>query len=184
VKLIRVAFQGEPGAFGEDAIVKYFGSNGAVSVPQNSFADVVSAVSDGRADFGVLPVENTIAGGVADAERALAQSSLRTIGEVTVPVEQCLLVVPGAQLAEVSQVRSHPVALAQCTKFLASHMLKAVPSSDTAGAAREVAIAGDRAMAAIAGRRAAELYALDILAEGIQDRSDNETRFLIVARGT
>ncbi len=181
--MIRIAFQGEPGAFGEDAILRFFGSADVVTIPERAFGDVVAAVNDGRADYGVLPVENTIAGTVFDATRALAQSALRTTGDVTVPVSQCLLALPGATLDDLTAVLSHPVALAQCTKFLAAHpRLKAFPSFDTAGAAREVATAGELAMAAIAGRRAAELYTLDILAEGIQDRADNETRFVIVAR--
>jgi len=181
--MIKVAFQGEPGAFGEDAIVIFFGSADVVSVPERAFVDVVAAINDGRADYGVLPVENTIAGAVVDAKRALAQSALRTTGDVTVAVNQCLLAIPGAALDDLTAVTSHPVALAQCTKFLSAHpRLKAFPSFDTAGAAREVATAGHLDMAAIAGRRAAELYALDILAEGIQDRADNETRFVIVAR--
>jgi prephenate dehydratase len=180
---IRVAFQGEPGAFSEDAIAKYFGSNGVVTVPASGFPEVLSAVSDGRADYGVLPVENTIAGIVVDSEKALSQSQARRVGEVTVGVEQCLLAVRGAQWNDLAVVLSHPVALAQCTRFLRAHKeLNAVPSSDTAGAAREVARAGDRSVAAIAGRRAAELYKLDILAAGIQDRADNETRFVVLAR--
>ena len=183
MKLIRVAFQGEPGAFGEDAIVKFFGSANVVTVPERQFADVVAVVEDGRADYAVLPVENTIAGAVVEAERALAGSALRTTGDITLPVEQCLLAVPGARLNDVRTVLSHPVAIAQCTRFLAAHpRLKAFPSFDTAGAAREVASAGHIRMAAIAGRRAATLYTLDILAEGIQDRADNETRFVVLAR--
>ncbi len=181
--LIRVAFQGEPGAFGEDAIMKFFGSAHVVMVPERQFADVVAVVEDGRADYAVLPVENTIAGAVVEAERALAGSALRTTGDIIVSVKQCLLAVPGARLDDLTKVLSHPVALAQCTAFLAAHpRLKPFPSFDTAGAAREVATAGDKEMAAIAGRRAAELYTLDVLAEGIQDCADNETRFVIVAR--
>jgi len=183
MNLVRVAFQGEPGAFGEDAIVMFFGSADVVSVPERGFSDVVAAVNDGRADYGVLPVENTIAGTVVDAKRALAESALRTTGDVTVPVNQCLLAIPGAALDDLTTVLSHPVALAQCTRFLSAHpRMQAFPSFDTAGAAREVATAADIAIAAIAGRRAAALYTLDVLAEGIQDRADNETRFVILAR--
>jgi prephenate dehydratase len=181
--LIKVAFQGERGAFGEDAIIVFFGSADVVPVPERRFSDVVAAVNDGRADYGVLPVENAIAGAVVDAKQALARSALRTTGDVTVPVNQCLLAIPGSELDDLTTVLSHPVALAQCTNFFSAHpRLRPFPSFDTAGAAREVANAGDMAMAAIAGRRAAAIYALDVLAEGIQDRADNETRFVVVAR--
>jgi prephenate dehydratase len=181
--LVRVAFQGEPGAFSEDAIMKFFVSTRVVTVPARRFDDVVAAVLDGRTEYGVLPVENTIAGVVADAERALAESQLRRVAEVSIPIEQCLLAVRGARLRDLSRVLSHPVALAQCTKFLSAHpRLTPLRSPDTAGAAREVAGAGDRAMAVIAGRRAAELYRLDVLAKGIQDVEVNETRFVVLAR--
>jgi prephenate dehydratase len=183
VNPIRVAFQGESGAFSEDAIAKFFGSDGVVAVPYSDFAEVLSAVSDGSAEYGILPVENTIAGAVVDSERALSESQARRVGEVTVAVDQCLLAIRGAEWKDLAMVLSHPVALAQCNRFLSAHTeIKAVPSFDTAGAARKVASAGDRSVAAIAGRRAAQLYKLDILAAGIQDRADNETRFVILAR--
>src|SRR5688572_13438792 len=104
--LVRVAFQGERGAFSEDAIMKFFISTRVVTVPERRFDDVVAAVLDGRTEYGVLPVENTIAGIVIDAERSLAESSLRTIGEVSVRIEQCLLAVRGARLGDVSRVMS------------------------------------------------------------------------------
>jgi len=182
--MIKVAFQGERGAFSEDAIAKFFESKDVIALPQRSFADVVAAVADGRADYGVLPVENSIAGRVVDSERAIESSSLKSVGEVTVPIEHCLLAVRGGSLEDVSHAMSHPVALAQCTKFFSANSgVQPVMAYDTAGAAREVAAHGDITMAAIAARRAAAIYGLEILVERIEDRADNETRFVVLANG-
>ncbi|MFN2602285.1 MAG: prephenate dehydratase domain-containing protein [Gemmatimonadaceae bacterium] len=178
-----VAFQGEVGAFSEDAIEKFFGPSTVTSVPHGSFDDVVTAVVNGRTDYGIIPVENVIAGVIVDAERAIEASDLRTIGEVAIPIEQCLLAVPRTRLEDVSKVLSHPAALAQCRKFFSLHSeMEAVAVGDTAGAAREVAHAGDRAVSAIAARRAATIYGLDVLAVGIQDDVENKTRFVVLVR--
>src|SRR6266581_3822067 len=116
-----VAFQGEVGAFSEDAIEKFFGPSTVVAVPQISFDEVVTAVVDGRTDYGILPVENVIAGAIVDAERAINGSGLRTVGEVAIPIGQCLLGVRRSRLDDVSKVLSHPAALAQCRKFISLH---------------------------------------------------------------
>ena len=179
----RVAFQGEAGAFSEDAIETFFGSSTVLAVPRISFADVLDAVVGGRTDYGILPVENVIAGTIVDAERAIKQSGLREIGDVAIPIEQCLLGVRLTRMEDVSKVLSHPAALAQCKRFLAAHNeIEAVAVDDTAGAARRVSLLGDRTLAAIASRRAANMYGLDILEQGIQDDPENKTRFVVLVK--
>ncbi|HEX7048998.1 MAG TPA: prephenate dehydratase domain-containing protein [Longimicrobiales bacterium] len=179
---VRVAFQGEPAAFGEEAIRHLFGSR-ARPVPCHGFADVRAAILSGEADCGVLPIENTIAGTVAEAAAIVRSPALQVVGDVVRPIRQCLIGVPGATLARLGLVRSHPIALAQCTRFLAAHPgVRVVVDSDTAGAARAIAAARDPAQAAIAGHAAAQRYGLAILVEGIQDRADNRTRFVVVRR--
>jgi prephenate dehydratase len=179
----RVAFQGERGAFSEEAIHQCFGDGGAVPVPCREFAALGHAVIDGEAEYGMLPVENSIAGGVAPAYDILGSKRLVVVGEVVQPIRLCLLVVPGAARDGITRVLSHPVALAQCQKFLAGLAgADAIAVHDTAGAARLVAERRDPATAAVAPRAAAGIYGLDIMAENIQDRADNQTRFFVVAR--
>ncbi|HEX6939302.1 MAG TPA: prephenate dehydratase domain-containing protein [Longimicrobiales bacterium] len=177
----RVAFQGEPGAFSEDAALVYFGG-AAETVPCRDFAGVGAAVARGDVAYGVLPVENTLAGSVVGVYDVLLREPLEIVGEVVRPIRHCLLGVPGARVEGVRRILSHPVALAQCTRYLASHPAEAVAVYDTAGAAKEVAAAGDATQAAVAGRIAAERYGLIVLADGIEDRPDNQTRFYVVER--
>jgi len=180
--VIRVAFQGEPGAYGEEAIAGYFGPDAADAVGMPTFSAVCDAVASGSADAGVLPLENSLAGTVGDALDALAAGSLMVIGEVLQPIHHHLLVLPEATLAGVEEVRSHWQALSQCDRFLSRQPWNVVPAADTAGAARQLASEGDARVAAIASERAASLYGLSIAARDIQDASENVTRFAVIAR--
>jgi len=176
---MRVAYQGEPGAYGEDAIASLW-TEGSSPLPVRTFDDVVSAIREGRADAGVLPVENSLVGPVTAGVSALATAtSLRIVGETTVTIRHCLCAIHGATLAGLRRVASHPVALAQCGLFLARHPhIAAQPAHDTAGAARQVADLGDLTFGAIAGSRAASRYGLEVIAEQIADGSLNRTRFV------
>jgi prephenate dehydratase len=182
--MTRVAFQGELGAYSEEAVRVRFGGE-ARPVACREFADVAAAVLGDGAEFGLLPVENTLAGSVVASYDVLATLPLEIVGEVVIPIHHCVVALPGATVDGLTEVRSHPVALAQCRRWLAAHpAARAVAAYDTAGAAREVAEAGNPRVAAIAGRAAAERYGLRILAAEVEDRADNQTRFLaVVPRG-
>ncbi|HET9983795.1 MAG TPA: prephenate dehydratase domain-containing protein [Longimicrobiales bacterium] len=178
----RVAFQGEAGAFSEEAVAACFGE-AAEAVPCREFRDVGAAVVSGAVDFGLLPIENTLAGGVTGAYDVLVHGGLEVVREVTRPIRHCLLGAPGSSIEGVRRVISHPVALAQVARFVAERpWLQAVAVYDTAGAARDVAAAADPTLAAVASRQAGRRYGLEVLAADIQDRADNQTRFLGVAR--
>ena len=180
--MTTVAYQGEPGAFGEEAIIGYFGADAVEPVPMSTFSAVCDAVEFGSADAGVLPLENSLAGTVGDALDALAEGSITVVGELLLPVRHHLLVVPGSTIGDVEWVASHWQALSQCERFLAGRGWEIVPAADTAGAARELAARADRHAAAVASHRAAERYGLEIAARDIQDSSDNVTRFAVLAR--
>jgi monofunctional chorismate mutase len=179
----RVAFQGELGAYSEEAVRRHWG-NRAEPVPARSCADVARAVSRGDVEYGLLPIENTLAGSVVGTYDALAAcKDVTVVGEVILPIHHCLLALPGASLDTLATVESHPVALAQCTRFLDRHPhIHPQAAYDTAGAARDVAARGEPTHGAIAGRGAAERFGLSVLAADIEDRPDNQTRFLALAR--
>ena len=175
---LRVAFPGERGAYSEDAVAAVW--TNAEPVPTRTPLEVASAVSAGDVDAGILPVENTLAGSVVASYDALAQcDNLHAVAEAVVRIRHCLLAARGATLESIELVESHPVALAQCTMFLARHpRIQVRAATDTGRAAREVAEADDPRRAAIAGMAAATRHGLRVLADGIEDRPDNQTRFL------
>lgn len=179
--LMRVAFQGERGAYAEAAISEIW-RHPVARVPARTFTAALRAVQEGQADACVIPVENTIVGRVEQAWRALgAYKGMRTVREAIVPVRHCLLAVKGTSLDDLRVAYSHPVALAGCAGFFEAHpLIKPGKSFDTAGAAREVAERGDPTHAAIASQGAAERYGLVVLEEGIQDVRENHTKFVAV----
>jgi prephenate dehydratase len=177
---MRVAFQGEPGAFSEAAAMQLLGP-AIVTVPRATFDSAFRAVGEGQADALLAPVENSLAGSVVRVYDLLLESNLGIVAETILPIEHHLIACPGSALSGIRSVASHPMALAQCERFFATHPdLRRVPAEDTAGSVREVLAKGDKSAAAIAGRRAAERYGGIILASDIQDGAENFTRFVLL----
>jgi len=179
-KTMRVAFQGEPGAFSEAAAIQLLG-DAITTVPRATFEAAFTAIGEGAADALLAPVENSLAGSVVRVFDLLMESRLAIVAETVLPIEMHLIAAPGASLSDIRSVASHPMALAQCERFFAAHpQWRRVPAEDTAGSVREVLSRGDKSCAAIAGRRAAEHYQGVILAERIQDNAENFTRFVLL----
>lgn len=181
--LQRVGFQGELGAFSEEAVRALV--PGADPIPHPSFEAVLRSVERREVDAGAVPVENTLAGTVAAAYDALASGAVSVVAEVAIPIRLYLLGTAEASVGGLREARSHPVALAQCRGFFEAHT-DVLPQAvyDTAGAAKAVATSGDPAVAAIASRGAGKRYDLKVLAENLQDRDDNQTRFFLVVPDT
>jgi prephenate dehydratase len=177
---VRVAFQGERGAYSEMAALQYFSK--ATLVPKKSFAEAFAAVEkEKEADVAVIPVENSIEGSVGEVYDLLLDTRLAAVGEVYQRVRHCLIANRGVAIKDVKVVHSHPQALGQCRAYLQRKKLDAMPAYDTAGSVRMIKDAKSRDAAAIASRRAAELYGMEILDEGIEDRKNNYTRFLVMS---
>ncbi|WP_282029520.1 prephenate dehydratase [Paracoccus marcusii] len=176
----RIAFQGEPGAYSHEACRS--ARPGMEALPCRTFEDVIEAVRAGDADLAMLPVENSTYGRVADIHHLLPESGLRIIDEAFVRVHISLLAVPGTTLDQVREAMSHTVLLGQCRGFLRQNAIHAITGADTAGSAKEVAARGNPSLAALAAPLAGEIYGLDRLADRIEDRQNNTTRFLIMSR--
>lgn len=176
----KIAFQGELGAYGHQACAD--ARPEFTPLPCTTFHDTMAAVREGEAELAMVAVENSIYGRVADVHQLLPESGLHIVDEAFVRVHVNLLGVKGARLDQVKEAHGHPVILPQCGGFLRLHAIKGVISSDNARAAREIAERGDPSQAALASEMAARIYGLDVLARHIEDRPDNTTRFLIMAR--
>ena len=176
----KIAFQGEPGANSDEACRAHFPDH--EPLPCATFEEAFDQVRSGAAALGMIPVENSIAGRVADVHHLLPSSGLSIIGERFKPIRFQLMANPGVTLEDVKTVVSMPIALAQCRKVLRQLGVKLASSGDTAGAAKELSEHPDPTRAAVSPRLAAELYGLDILLEDIEDEHNNTTRFLVMAR--
>ena len=177
----RVVYQGEPGCYSEEAAVGFFGPE-VSSRGLAWFPDVFAALERGEADYAVLPVENSSTGSIRQVYDLLAQYNYYVVGECQVKVEHCLMALPGVALEDIQTVYSHEQGLMQCERYLDAHRgWRRVPTLDTAGSAKQVAGSGDRTAAAICSRRAAQIYGLHILAEGVNYNAMNHTRFVVVS---
>jgi prephenate dehydratase len=176
----KIAFQGEPGANSHLAIHQAYPD--AEAIPCPTFEDAFTAIAEGHADLGMIPIENSVAGRVADIHHLMPASGLHIIAEHFMPVRHQLMAPKGATLKGIKTVESHVHALGQCRKIIRKLGIKPIVAADTAGSAREIAQIGDKTRAAIATRLAAEIYGLDILAEDIEDEAHNTTRFIVLSR--
>jgi prephenate dehydratase len=176
----RIAFQGEPGANSDTACRDMY--PGMEPLPCATFEDAFAAVETGKADLAMIPIENTIAGRVADIHHLLPESKLHIVGEYFLPIHFQLMVLPGVGREEIRTVHSHIHALGQCRKYIRANRWKPVVAGDTAGAAKLVAETGEWSMAALAPRLAAELYGLDMIEENVEDTDTNVTRFVVLTR--
>lgn len=174
-----IAYQGEPGANSDIACREVY--PGHTPLPCATFEDALAAVTEGRAALAMIPIENSIAGRVADIHTLLPASGLHIVGEYFLPIHFQLLGLKGTALAEIKSVYSHVHALGQCRRVIRRHGLASIVTGDTAGSAREVAEWGDRSRASLATRLAAEIYGLDVLLENVEDEAHNTTRFVVLS---
>ena len=177
---MKVSFQGEPGAYSEQAVFNYFGK--VETVPCESFDAMFDAVVSGKSDAALAPIENSLAGSIHQNYDLLLRHDLHIVGEYFLRVQHCLITNPGVKMEDIKKAISHPQALGQCAGYLRSHGIKAEQVYDTAGSVKMLKESGARDVAAIASKRAAELYGMQILQEGIEDNPENYTRFLAVGR--
>ncbi len=176
---MKVAFQGEHGAYSEQAAYIFFENPSIKGVPCMYFSDVINKVEEGEAVYGILPAENTIHGAVGEVYDFLLRTKLKICGELKMRIEHCLIAKEGVKLENVERVFSHPQALGQCREFIEKHELQVIPSHDTAGSVMMLKEENGKT-AAIASERAAKIYNMKVLLKGIETIEENYTRFLII----
>lgn len=180
---MKIAFQGAPGAYSDMAAREIF--EGQDTLPCNTFEVAFDAVQNGQADRAVIPIDNTLAGRVADVHHLLPKSGLYIVGEHFLPIRHCLLGVKGTSIENLTHVHSHVHAIPQCRKFFREHpQITSVVHADTAGAAKDIAARGETSQGAIASSLAGTIYGLDILQTDLQDESTNKTRFIVLSAET
>ena len=178
---MKIAIQGEPGSFSHEAALKLV--PGAEIMPCALSAEVFAALAGGRADAAAIPIENSLAGSVSEHFDLLLSHDVKVERETLLRIRHNLMAAPGVEMEAIERVYSHPVALAQCRRFLAGHpRMKALAFYDTAGSAKQIVETGDRRAAAIASEAAAQYYGAQILERGIEDNPENYTRFFLVRR--
>jgi prephenate dehydratase len=177
---MKVSFQGESGAYSEQAVFNYYGS--VETVPCESFDVMFDSVMAGKSDAALAPIENSLAGSIHQNYDLLLRHNLHIVGEYFLRVQHCLITMPGVKMEDIKKAISHPQALGQCAVYLRTRRIKAEQVYDTAGSVKMLKESGALDVAAIASKRAAELYGMQILEEGIEDNPENFTRFLAIQR--
>ena len=178
--MAKAAFQGERGAFSEDATLTFFGD--VETVGCKSFDEVFEAILENKVDFGIVPVENSQAGSINETYDLLLSYPLAIFGEINMRINHCLVALPGTRLTEIKVIYSHPQALAQCQEFLNKLKVEVIPGYNTAGSAKRIKDEGIRSHAAIASRRAAQIYSLEIVAADIETNPNNYTKFFVISK--
>ncbi|MDP8023710.1 MAG: prephenate dehydratase [Nitrososphaeria archaeon] len=177
--MVRVSFQGERGAYSEEAVINFFG-NEVDFLPLPYLSDVFRSVESSSSDYAVVPIENSLEGSVSETYDLLLNSSVKIVGESILRVRHCFMIHPEAELSGIKEVWSHPQALSQCRKFIEKMKLKPVPFYDTAGSAKAISEKGILTAGAIASCRAASFYNLKVVEKGIEDSENNFTRFIVI----
>lgn len=179
--LVKVAFQGEVGAYSEEAAFNFLG-NSIQTIPCKNLSDVFKAVEQSRVNFGIVPVENSLEGSIGQTYDLLLHSRLKISGETAWRIRHCLIVSPGIKISQIKKIFSHPQALGQCRKFLEKYQWETIPTYDTAGSVKMLKEKRLKNAAAIASARAAKVYGMEILKRGIETNHQNFTRFFVISK--